>query len=398
MHSDGRVDYASLPDPTDLRRRIRYEAGQPLQRSLDAAQRRAFAVLYATHLCGYFSGLQALWNYGGATPRYENGTVVVDFDTCKRLADAFAADDYPLSDDGIQRFKMERGFSARVCITPAVALAYARFAQGVEARLNITEADWRTLDREGRRALLILLRIGRQPHDLHALRKILGIRDARPAPSGTILVGKTTALRLTEWAHRLGLSFHDAGFDRLRRALRCTSGGLETIASFITDAVTMRTEPRHDYARVPYQGHTLNRRTVTMLNRALALATSGIRVSIVRGSYTGEGLRGAHPHIGGGAVDVTLPHADPSAFSRVIVALRRMGFAAWVRCRQGQTPHIHAIAIGDREMSAAAHWQVTEYFAGRDGRSRGRLDPHRHLDAIPPLWTTLYRLTRPLPA
>jgi hypothetical protein len=49
--------------------------------------------------------------------------------------------------------------------------------------------------------------------------------------------------------------------------------------------------------------------------------------------------------------------------------LRRIGFAAWVRDpSQGDWPyHVHAIAIGDQDMSFAAAQQVVAYKNGRDG-------------------------------
>ena len=48
----------------------------------------------------------------------------------------------------------------------------------------------------------------------------------------------------------------------------------------------------------------------------------------------------------------------------LIMAMREAGFAgAWFRNRDDR-PHIHAVAIGDRELSAAAAWQVRALLQG----------------------------------
>ena len=55
----------------------------------------------------------------------------------------------------------------------------------------------------------------------------------------------------------------------------------------------------------------------------------------------------------------------------MVRALRLAGFAAWYRGPDsvfaGSVPHIHAIAVGDPELSAAARRQVD----GREGYMRG---------------------------
>ncbi len=50
------------------------------------------------------------------------------------------------------------------------------------------------------------------------------------------------------------------------------------------------------------------------------------------------------------------------------------------------------MAIGDRELSAAAAWQVRAYFKGRDGRSRSGPDPHMHVCVRRPKWLVRYKL------
>ena len=116
-----------------------------------------------------------------------------------------------------------------------------------------------------------------------------------------------------------------------------------------------------------------------------------LRRRIIRGSYAEDGSLGAHPHKGGGVLDLAVAGDTIDATERLVEAVRRAGFAAWLRDRQSSR-HVHAVAIGDLEMSAAARWQVKSYFAGRDGRTQMSEDPHRSLsDALPPAWVGRYR-------
>lgn len=101
---------------------------------------------------------------------------------------------------------------------------------------------------------------------------------------------------------------------------------------------------------------------------------------IVQGSFRDNVAASFGTHAGGGAVDISI--RDPRQESVVlwdeaeamVIALRYAGFAAWFRqigdLGQGSGAHIHAIAIGDRELSTAAREQVFGeggYFKGMDG-------------------------------
>jgi hypothetical protein len=67
-------------------------------------------------------------------------------------------------------------------------------------------------------------------------------------------------------------------------------------------------------------------------------------------------------------VDIDVDDWSAATRSRVVVALRKAGFAAWLRTpAQGFSYHIHACAIGDREMASGAKNQVQAYFNGRNG-------------------------------
>jgi hypothetical protein len=94
----------------------------------------------------------------------------------------------------------------------------------------------------------------------------------------------------------------------------------------------------------------------------------GYQFNVIQGSYNAGGVAAsAGTHDGGGALDVW--GKGGSRVATEVAALRRVGFAAW-----GRTPsqgpwgyHIHAIAIGDADLSSGARAQVTEYLNGYNG-------------------------------
>lgn len=114
--------------------------------------------------------------------------------------------------------------------------------------------------------------------------------------------------------------------------------------------------------RILVQGHTLNVRTAAMLQ--CAENRLGYELHVMQGSYNTTVSASAGTHNGGGAVDVS-----PTNYQEVVAQLRAVGFAAWHRY---YTPnvwpeHVHAIAIGDPELSSGAETQVHEYYSSQDG-------------------------------
>lgn len=143
--------------------------------------------------------------------------------------------------------------------------------------------------------------------------------------------------------------------------------------------------PPDDYTRVQDGWAVLSARSRFMLDHAQRLyaAQTGRRYArfiITQGSYN-PGIVAASfgTHDGGGAIDVSV--RDPETWRvleaempAMIEALRIAGFAAWVRVEGSLYPnspiHIHAIAVGDRDLSPAAWQQVYGpggYLAGYDG-------------------------------
>jgi hypothetical protein len=141
-------------------------------------------------------------------------------------------------------------------------------------------------------------------------------------------------------------------------------------------------QPLDNYERISINGHQLNRRTYEMLEYAAQLYGGAIDITssaITQGSYTSAVEASFGTHAGGGAVDLSV--MAPGTFTileediePLIRALRLAGFAAWYRdfnqLYDGSPVHIHAIAIGDRELSLAAREQLAGphgYFWGYDG-------------------------------
>ncbi|MFT2016289.1 transglycosylase SLT domain-containing protein [Streptomyces sp. 796.1] len=114
-----------------------------------------------------------------------------------------------------------------------------------------------------------------------------------------------------------------------------------------------------DGKRVGFRGVTVNVRTRAMLLNAERLARR--RFSYAQGSYS-NAKASAGTHTGGGAVDL-----NPASNS-IVGNMRASGFAAWARSRkEGFSPHIHGIAVGDPTASGAAKSQVKDFFQGLNG-------------------------------
>jgi hypothetical protein len=101
--------------------------------------------------------------------------------------------------------------------------------------------------------------------------------------------------------------------------------------------------------------------------------------AITQGSYSNAVAASFGTHAGGGAVDLSVLRRETYTvlwddIEPLLRALRAAGFAAWLREYGELYPdspiHIHAIAIGDGELSAAAEDQLTGpsgYFRGYSG-------------------------------
>lgn len=166
-------------------------------------------------------------------------------------------------------------------------------------------------------------------------------------------------------------------------------------------------EPSQDYTLVQVSGWTLNQRTASMLEYAAELMHEEPDFFIQRltqGSYHDNGSASWGTHLGGGAVDlsVMLPgtyQVDAARLNRMVGALRTAGFAVWLRDQNELYPesaiHMHAIAIGDAQLSAPALAQLISpegYFNGMAGlpKERGGPQPDRHGPPVICSWMLAY--------
>jgi hypothetical protein len=161
-----------------------------------------------------------------------------------------------------------------------------------------------------------------------------------------------------------------------------------THPSTATPSVTSYPEPEgclrppDNYDIVVINGHSLNARTLAMLQYAASLYGGVIDVAdsaITQGSYTDEEPLSFGTHAGGGAVDISVVSSERweilyDEIPPLLKALRIAGFAAWLRepseLMNGSSIHIHAIAIGDQDLTEAAEAQLTGeygYFRGYNG-------------------------------
>ena len=168
-----------------------------------------------------------------------------------------------------------------------------------------------------------------------------------------------------------------------------TSGASSTSASSTK-------EPAGDYHRISWRGVTMNQRTKDMVLRAEAYAKKmGVPTPIrfSQGSYHKGYGPSAGTHDGGGALDIRSAALSRPTELKLVKALRMAGFAAWSRGHNGDgmPPHIHALAIGDKQLSASARSQVQEYFWGGDGLVGSHPDGDRSIGRPYPDWAKKYK-------
>ena len=121
-------------------------------------------------------------------------------------------------------------------------------------------------------------------------------------------------------------------------------------------------------AKLQRDGYTVNTRTQNMLTEAERLL--GFHLTLDQGSYNpGGDPTSAGTHDGGGVVDINVDGMTSATRNAVALALRQVGFAAWVRSpSQGDWPwHIHAAAINDTDLSTQAQNQTGDYYLGFNG-------------------------------
>jgi hypothetical protein len=119
----------------------------------------------------------------------------------------------------------------------------------------------------------------------------------------------------------------------------------------------------------------------------------GKKFNISQGSYNAGGVSAsAGTHDGGGAIDISASSLSEQDREKAVKALRQVGFAAWLRtpAQADWGYHIHAIAIGDKELAPGAQSQVDDYFNGYNGLSGNGKDSHPDIGRPIPEWATKF--------
>lgn len=130
----------------------------------------------------------------------------------------------------------------------------------------------------------------------------------------------------------------------------------------------------------PYDLTTWDGETVDFLTHAALSAASkeaGTDFHMMQGSHNAGGVAASGgTHDGGGVVDIAPANGD---WEGAVTAMRKMGFAAWVRNvpghgYAGSGAHIHAVLIGNERLSSQAAVQVQSYLNNDDGLVGSRAD------------------------
>lgn len=129
-----------------------------------------------------------------------------------------------------------------------------------------------------------------------------------------------------------------------------------------------------------FEGHRLDPRTRDMIVTARKL--TGVALYITQGGYNAGGVTAsAGTHDGGGALDIRAIGLTDAQRKEAVVALRAVGFAAWLRSPdEGSWPwHIHCEALDCPDASAGAKRQWTAYKNHRNGLANNGPDEGRPL-------------------
>lgn len=194
--------------------------------------------------------------------------------------------------------------------------------------------------------------------------------------------GTVTRSAYVQWQKSLGYRGVAANGMPGRASLTELGKGRFTVTRVITPGV-----------RTEHQGWPFNARTLAMLKEAERL--SGLRFTVEQGSYSpGADPTSAGTHDGGGAADLDAEKLTAKQRTAAVKALRKVGFAAWLRTpSQGDWPlHIHAVAVNDTDLAKQAQDQVGKYYLGRNGLADNKPDDGPQVPKV--TWEDYRRATR----
>ncbi len=241
------------------------------------------------------------------------------------------------------------------------------------------------------------LRPGMTSASVRLLQQRLKVVGTFDYPKTTNFYGNYTREAVSQFERRNHLKVDGIADPAMQALLEKKAAAAKAPAAPVTPGTWQTAaEPAHDYSKVTFRGVKMNVRTQQMLLRAEKYAKAmGVKVPFVlpQGSYNPGGVtQSGGTHDRGGALDIRTRDHSARGVVLMVKALRQAGFAAWSRdSRDGFAPHIHAIAIGDRQLSDAAANQVKSYFAGRNGLRNQAPDRDRGTAGRPvPNWARRY--------
>lgn len=129
---------------------------------------------------------------------------------------------------------------------------------------------------------------------------------------------------------------------------------------------------------IRWRGVTTDKRTAALVEYAEQLA--GVKVQISQGSYKAQGggnrvSASGSTHDAGGVLDIRTVNLTEAQRKKIIRALKDSGAACWYRdARDGMSPHVHMIDVGNRRLPASARRQVASYDQGRNGLTNNAKD------------------------
>ena len=150
-----------------------------------------------------------------------------------------------------------------------------------------------------------------------------------------------------------------------------TTGGLAPAGTVpavpSTTGAPQSFQGKDPWAKVNVDGETVDNFTAAALQAAAQEA--GTHWHILQGSFTEDVSASGSTHAGGGVVDVSPTDGD---WEGAVTALRKIGFAAWIRnvpghASVGSGAHIHAVLMGDKLLSDQAAIQVQSYLHDDNG-------------------------------
>lgn len=123
---------------------------------------------------------------------------------------------------------------------------------------------------------------------------------------------------------------------------------------------------KNPYDTTVVDGETIDYLTLAALEKAKEEFGGDFRM--MQGGHSDYAASG-NTHEGLGVVDVDVPNGD---WAGAVAALRKIGFAAWVRnvpgyASAGSGAHIHAVLIGNEKLSPEAQAQVQSYLNNDNG-------------------------------